>query len=344
MIEDCFLEQFLSILVEVNFIDYYILFRKLLASFLVFLFVIVAVPNFFIYALSKTYLNTDFYKNTSLAKGVYEFVLDKTTDTLQSQSDAFKGYFKKDELKKQIGQVFTQQIFSEVLNDFANQLEAYKKNPDKPMILSLKLLRQNLLTVSNNLVYIIYQDLPTCSNADLAAMKRESIPSCVPKGANYDQVVKPIMGEFESSIYNSVPEELGNIDKAVPLQLLVSIENYRNISFICLIVLIGLITLVLWKPISLIVAYVGSAMLFGGVTGLAMSYVLDNIFSYVTIQKGDPKILDLMHFLLKFIAEEMGRLAWLFVIVGVALLVIKFVLSRTVDSSNSNSNGTIPVA
>jgi len=318
----------------------YILFRKLLASFLVFLFVIVAVPNFFIYALSKTYLNTDFYKNQALSAGVYEFVLEKTTESLLSQSDALKGFFQGSELKRQISQVFTQQIFSEILNDFANQLDGYKKNPDKPLILSLKLLRQNLLTVANNLVYIIYQDLPTCSDADLAIMRRDAIPSCIPKGANYDQVVKPIISDFEDSIYNSVPEELGNIDKAVPLSLLVSIENYRNISFVCLIVLIGLITLALWKPISLIVAYVGSAILFGGVTGLFMSFGLDNLFNYVNLKNSDPKLVELLHFMLKFIAEEMGRLAWLFVIVGVALLIIRFVLSRTVDSS-SNPNGTI---
>jgi hypothetical protein len=309
------------------------LFRKLLASFLVFLFVVVAIPNFFIYALSKTYLNTDFYKRSDLADGVYEFVLDKTATAMQSESKALSGFFKQDELKKQISQVFTKKVFSEVLTDFSNQLAVYKQNPGKPLVLSLKLLRENLLTVSNNLAYLIYQDLPTCSNAELIDLKVDTIPSCVPKQANYDQVVKPILDDFQTSVYGAVPEELGNIDKAVPLQLMVDIENYRNLTFLALIVLIGLITVVLWKPISLIVSYVGTAIFLGGAAGLGISYVLDNLLSYANVQSNDPKLVELLHFFLGFLAQEMSRLAWLFLVVGLALYLIKFVLIRTVDSN-----------
>jgi len=309
------------------------LLRKLAASILVFLFVVLAIPNFFIYSLSRTYLNTDFYKRDDLTNGVYEVVVDKTTEGLQSKSTALNGFFKSDELKKQIKQVFTAKIFSEIVADFANQMELYKQNPNKPLVLSLKLLRENLLTVSNNLAYIIYQDLPTCSDAELADLKPDVIPSCVPKGVDYDQVVKPIINNFEASVYEAVPEELSNIDKAFPIQVLVDIENYRTISFMVLILLICLISLVLYKPISLIVTYLGTAIFLGGAAGLGISYTLENLLSYVNVQTNDQQMVDLIHFFLNFLAAEMNRLAWLFIAAGVALYVIRFILVRTVDEN-----------
>ena len=308
------------------------LFRKLLAAFLVCLFVVVAIPNFFIYALSRTYLNTDFYKRSDLATGVYDFVLEKTTDSMQDESKMLKGYFTKEELKKQISAVFTENVFRDVLNNFADQLAIYKQNPEKPLILSLKLLRQDLLTVSNNLAYIIYQDLPSCSEGEMALDKVTAVPICAPKDVGYDKVVRPVLSDFENTVYNAIPEELGNIDKAVPLHFMVEIENYRNISFVILLILISMITLVLWNPISLIVGYVGSAFFLGGAAGLGISYMLDNLLNYVNLQVTDPKVLDLIHFLLKFVSAEMSQLAWFFFLLGLALAAIRFVLVRTIDS------------
>jgi hypothetical protein len=109
------------------------------------LFVLLSLPNFLIYGLSRTYLNTDFYRREDLNKGVYNYVLDQTVTVLRNESEMFKGYFDREELRVQIEKVFTVQIFSETLADFANQLDVYKKNTDKPLVISLKTFRENFL-------------------------------------------------------------------------------------------------------------------------------------------------------------------------------------------------------
>lgn len=310
--------------------------RKLFAAFLVFLFVIAAIPNFFIYALSRTFLDTDFYKRQDLSNGAYEFVLDKTTIALQNQSKAVNGFFRKDELKKQIATVFSKKVFSNILTDFANQLEIYKQNPEKPLGLSLKLLRDNLLTVANNLAYAVYQDLPSCSETPT---QKELLPSCLPKNTNYDVVVKPLLADFESAVYNAVPDQLDNIDKAVPLHLMIDIADYRNISFAILIGLIALIAIALWKPISSIVSYMATAFLLSGSVGLLMGYFLENVFENAMLKNDDAKMIELLKFLLSFMSAEIIRLAGLFLVVGLALMLIKFILRRTVDNTPNFSHG-----
>lgn len=310
--------------------------RRILASFLLLLFVLVSIPNFFIYALSRTFLDTEFYKRDDLRTGIYDFAVDKTVVVLQENSEMMRGYFKPEELKKKIEQVFTKKTFGEILDDFAVQLEKYKQTPDAKLVLSLRVLRENLLTVSNNLVYQIYQSLPTCSeDMDLVNLSLEKAPSCVPKNISYELVVKPITSNFESTIYNNVPEEMANIDKVVPMQLLIRAESYRNMSFLILIIILMLIVLVVFSSTTVIVSFIGTGFLLSGVVGyvIGSSFILglDQLKERLT----DVRAQEFLLFLLNFVADEVKRLSVLFFLVGVALFVVKFVLKRTVDQKNN---------
>lgn len=308
--------------------------RKIIASFLVILFVLLSIPNFLIYALSRSYLNTDFYRREDVISGTYDFVVDKTVSVLRSNSEMFKGYFQSDELKTQIDKVFTKQIFGSVLADFANQIDLYKQNSGKPMTLSLKVLRTNLLTVSNNLVYQIYQNLPTCSNEELVnAIYHNQAPQCVPKSMPYDQVVKPIKDNFENSIYNVVPEELSNVDQAVPIKVLVNIEQYKTWSFLILVILMGLLVLVVYGKTSSIVAYIGNGFLFGGVLGYVFAYGLGiEVTGLAAAQIKEARTMEFLKFLMNFSLVEIQKMALMFVGVGVLLWVIRFILKRTVEA------------
>jgi hypothetical protein len=313
---------------------FYMLLRKIGASLLVMLFVLLSLPNFLIYGLSRTYLNTDFYRREDLNKGVYNYVLDQTVTVLRNESEMFKGYFDREELRVQIEKVFTVQIFSETLADFANQLDVYKKNTDKPLVISLKTFRENLLTVGNNLAYLIYQNLPTCSDAELLSLiaAKNTAPECVPKNLPYDQVIQPINDNFENTIYNQIPEELSNIDQAIPIKALVGIENYKNFSFILLVIVLALIGLIIYGKTSTIVAYISSAFLLGGGLGYAFSYVLINLPSIANMQFSEEATLDFFQFILNFLTVEIQRLSMMFVGVGAMLLLIRFVLKRTVEN------------
>ncbi len=312
--------------------------RKIAASFLVIIFVVLSVPIFLIYGVSRTYLNPEFYRRDELVQGVYDFALDKTVSVLQSNSEYFNGYFDPGELKTQIQGVFTRAVFSSTLNDFADQIEVYKKDPGKPIVLSLRNLRSNLLTVANNLTYLLYQKLPTCSEAGMAFDFTEKEPSCVPQNVPYEDVMQAVSSDFEDTIYNEVPEELGNIDKAVPLQMMVKIESYRNLSFLMLLALLALIVMVIYGKTSTIVAYIASGFFLGGAVGYGFSFALKSTLSSIQGDLADPRSQEFLLFLLNFLISEVQRLSILFLVVGVALYLIKFVLKRTVEENGRRIN------
>lgn len=306
------------------------LLRRITASFLVILFVVLAIPNFLIYGLSRTYLNTDFYRRDDVVQGVYEYALDKTVDALREGSDFFSGYFTPKELRTELENVFTKSVFSKTLADFADQIDEYKKDTSKTLVVSLRVLRENLLTVGNNLAYMVYQKLPSCSS-DLTLSFSGGVPECVPSQVPYETVVAPITDSFEAAIYEEIPEELGNIEQAVPIEMLVKVEGYRDISFIVLVVLLLLMALVLYTRVSSIIAYIATSFLLSGVTGYGFSFALDSSIQGVQAEITDPRTHRFLLFLLEFLVNEIQRLSIIFVIVGIALYVIRFVLGRTVD-------------
>lgn len=307
--------------------------RKILGSLLVIMFVLLAIPNFVIYALSRTYLNPEFYNRGEVVTGSYDYVVDKTVEVLRSGSTMFNGFYPPEQLKPQIEKVFTKTIFASILSDFSTQLDAYIENPTSTMTLSLKVLRQNLLTVSNNLIYQIYQDLPTCSDDDLASMFRNSgVPQCVPKSAPYDQVVKPIKDDFENAIYNGVPEELSNVEQVIPLKMLVSFEQLKVWSFLVLVILLGLIVLVVYGKTSVIVTYIAKGFLFAGVMGYLFAYGLGvEVATIVASQSHDASTLQFLRFFTDFGLLEIQKIALMFAGVGVLLWVIRIILIGTVE-------------
>jgi hypothetical protein len=305
--------------------------RKITASFLVIVFVVLAVPIFLIYGVSRTYLNTDFYRRDELVQGGYDYALDKTVTVLRSDSKYFNGYFTADELRTQIGNVFTKKIFANVLADFAAQVDQYEKDPRKPVNLSLQTLRSNLLTVANNLTYQIYQKLPTCSDAGMLKINEDQAPDCVPQNLPYEEVMQNVSSNFEDAIYNNVPEELGNIDKAVPLAMLVKIESYRNLSFILLLGILALIVIIVYGKISTILAYIGTGFLMGGAVGYGFSFALTSSLSSIQGDLADPRSQEFLLFLLNFLISEVQRMSILFFVVGLAVFLIRFVLKRTVE-------------
>lgn len=306
------------------------LLRKITASFLVVVFVVLALPNFLIYGLSRTYLNTDFYRRADVIQGAYEFTLDKTVGVLQTESEFFKGYFTAEDLKKQVSEVFSLAIFSGTLADFANQIDLYKKDQTKPLVISLRVLRENLLTVGNNLAYLIYQKLPTCSESDVV-LSANQVPECIPPEVPYETVVRPLTENFENAVYNQIPEELSNIDKAVPLKALINMENYRDLSFIFLVGLLAMLALILYSKISTTLAYIASGFLLGGGVGYAFATAIISTVGNFRGEVSDPEIQKFIVFMLGFLIDEIQKLSIIFMIVGVALFVIRYVLKHTVD-------------
>lgn len=307
------------------------LLRKITASLLVILFVVMALPNFLIYGLSRTYLSVDFYRRADVVGQIHDFTLDRTVGVLQSESDFFSGYFSPAELRENVAKVFTQAIFQEILDDFATQIEQYKKDPNLKLVLSVRVLRDNLLTVGNNLAYLVYQKLPACPD-DAMPVDANMVPQCVPENMPYDEAIRPLTENFEAAIYNQIPEELTSFEQAVPLKALVNVEKYREITFVFLVFILALIALTVYGRISTIIAYVSTAFILGGGVGYLFGSLL--VAAVSRLQGGemdDQTVRDFIVRMLDFLVKEIEKLSLIFIIVGVALLIIRYVLRHTID-------------
>ncbi len=306
--------------------------RKIAAFFLMMVFVTASVAHFFLYALDRTYLNVDFYQREDVVNVSYDFVVDQTVKVLRSESDMLQAYFDREELTGQMKKVFTVKIFSTMLKDFATQFDEYKTDTSKPLVVSLRLLRENLLTLSNNLVYQIYQELPVCTAEQIAELVADEslIPKCVPENMPYDKVVRPINRAFEDVIYSQIPEELSNIDEAGPVRIFVEIGHYRYLSFLVLIAVLALLALVVYGKISTLLAYLAAAFVQAGGIGYFMTWTL----SLFDITSGDERTGVFIKSMLGFLLAEIQKLSILFVGVGVLLLVIRFILRNTIESKS----------
>lgn len=308
--------------------------RKTLAGFLAILFVLVSMAAFGVYALSRTVFEPTFYSE-KIVDGSYDLVVNTSTTQLLNNSEEINGFFTKDELKEEIERVFTKKIFAEVMLDFANLLEQVKERPNENAKLSLVVLRESLLTVVNNLIYKIYQELPACVGSDLGSFDGDGIPQCVPEGMDYDVLVGPLLNNFETGVYQGIPEELNEVNRIVPGHVLQNIELAKNAIFITLLIILALMALVLYQPISLIVSFIGWSFLLSGFLGLLMSTqssTLINTIRWDIDPSAKEEVMKYFEYLFNFVFLEIQKIAMIFAIFGLALLVIKFVLRRTVDT------------
>jgi hypothetical protein len=69
-------------------------------------------------------------------------------------------------------------------------------------------------------------------------------------------LVGPLLNNFEAGVYRGIPEELNEVNRIVPGQVLQNVELAKNVIFISLLIVLALMALLLYQPISLIVGFI----------------------------------------------------------------------------------------
>ncbi len=296
-----------------------------------------ALPTFLIFAASRTVLNPHFYAKNTLDIS-YDFLVEMTAERMLSGSDFLTAKFNREDLIAEIKKVFSDNIYGAMLNDIKDQLQQVQLGQSQEIIFSLMPYRRALITVSNTLAYKIYQELPTCLGSE-PKISQNGLPLCIPAGASYDEVAKPILAEFELAIYNAVPEDLKGLQNVIPVQLLSKLDLIQFGLLIILALILFLITLVVYKPISRLFAFLGSAFVLGGALGVVLAMYFTSIFGSIfgaefLLQYG-AKAWDFTLDILSFTGLEVQRLAIVFLVVGVALLVLAIVLRNFFDQQKA---------
>lgn len=316
--------------------------KRALAGFLVFLFIVVALPTFLFFGISNSFLRQSFYEGP-VVDVAYDFAVNVTVANLLKKDDIISAFFTQTDLKSEIMTVFPESMFKGITSDLAAQVAGLKEKPDKPLTISLKVYRESLLTFANDLSYKLFQKLPVCTGGQLSETDVRGLPTCVPQGAEYNQIAAPFAQRFESTVYSIVPEQI-QIDLNSPLgQSNVSLAVFmqwfmysKYILYGSLLVMLILIALLVYAPFSLIVKYEGLAFMFSGIAGyllsLGISMMPDLLISDMNVTSDQEQWRQMLQYLASYVSAESQKIALVFLALGAVLVLIRVFLTHKYNS------------
>lgn len=313
-----------------------ILFRRILAAFLVFLFIAVSAVTFVFFAASNTLLNPDFYKG-SVKNDIHDFLVNTISNSLIENDVIIAENFTETDIKREIKEVFTLDVFEKL--DLPGAIRTIKDNPERPYTLSLTVLRQSMLTLAHNLSFRLFENISRCEGGEVPEVNVKGLPTCVPVESEYDDVLRPFSTQFENAIFITIPDQIdinlsstdanGDIFLAEVLSEMAAIKYGLYTTLIVLIVLIALLIL---RPFSLIMMFEGLAFMISGFCGYVLSLMIGYIPKISTINFGEVTksgdIEALIMKLLYFLSAEVQKVALLFLAFGAVLILVKIYLKR----------------
>lgn len=312
-------------------------FRRLIAGFLVLAFISISQISFLVFAFSNTFLTPDFYKD-KISSDIYTFMVNITVDNLMDESVLLREYFTEADLRREIIDVFPQDIFDSMINQLILDMELLKDDPSVPLTLKLSVYRESLLTLAHNFSYNLFESIEKCEIDEVPFENDNLIPSCIPSGTEYNIIALPFVSEFEKTIYSAVPEQiqvdlnstvLGS-DSFVLSNVFQFIEDFKLFVYVTLIVVLVLIAFLVWKPLNTLLTYIGISFLVSGVSGVFLSYLIV-YFPKIIIEKFEDMVFEfstLFEKILSFFAVEMQKGAYLFLFLGLVIIIFRFFMKK----------------
>jgi len=318
--------------------------RRIVGSFLVFAFIIVALPTFVVFALNRTFFDANFYSSYATDPG-YQLLLNAIAYNIYSKDPLVQKYFKADDVHKIVAETIPESLFQETMQSFTKDLQQLKTDPQHPLTVNLKPYRDNLEQVAEQLAVHVFQALPACKTSELPQFNEDGIATCVPSGTDYNTVAGPLSKEFEAAVLNSLPDtvdlSLARSQNGSMFTLIFdSAEKVKFYGIATLMALIVILAFVLYRPFSLIVRFEGAAFLFSGFLGFLMSVAFSSVPGWVIMsyaQKnenflkalgGDSLVSQYFQQIFGVFVGEIQKIAFIFLGLGAVLLFIYFFFLR----------------
>ncbi|MBD3328358.1 hypothetical protein GF340_03575 [Candidatus Peregrinibacteria bacterium] len=322
------------------------LFRRILAALLVIIFVVTSVTAFVAFAFSNTFLNVEFYRKELREPG-YEFLVGATVKGIKNSDTSIGEYFNETDLRREIEDVFTMNIYDQIMDKFVSDMERLDDDPTKPLTLRLGIFRESLLTLANNLSYKIYENTRICLPEE-EPEEKNGLPTCRPEDASFSQVAAPITRSFEKDIYAAVPEQIQfDLNSAIGDKNFILANVFslfgtvKTIFYASLLLLLALISLVIYKPFTAIMSAQGIGFGLSGLIGLILGYILTMFGSLTKLGEinadmtiNQMAFIENEHFvklisnIFAFFGKEIMKGAAIFLAMGVLLLLVRLYLKR----------------
>lgn len=314
--------------------------RRVIASMLVFLFTVIALPIFFVFGLGRTFFEPSFYNDVAVSP-TYQLLLNAIANNVYTKDPVIQKYFQPDAVRKVVGETIPLELFKTSMKDFAADLEKIKTEPDHQLTFDLKPYRPSLQKLAQRLAIHLFQALPQCKSSELPEFNEDGIATCVPGGTNYDVVSGPLSKQFETGVLNALPDTLDlslarDENGSAFTIILGSVEKVKFYGIGALMLLIVFIAFALYKPFTLIVRYEGMAFLFSGFLGFLMSIGLGEfpvwfVQNYAVRNAGVVKSLGGEMVLVKYVQQlfgafsgEVQKISFVFLGLGAVLVFVYF--------------------
>jgi hypothetical protein len=301
--------------------------RKILASFLIILFVLVSIPALFLFGLKTTVFNPNFYDKEA-TEHIQEFISEIGASEVIKDKDLSK-YVSKEEIKEEIKDVIDHNVLQNVVGSFFGELQNLEmiKRTGKIQI-SLLDVKEKTPVIASKLANILSDGIKTCENVD-DIIEENGLPSCIPKEFSRDEFIAQVTKEINKTLESEIPEEyvfeIGeDVEQAEELYTTLFILHYLPYFLAGVLVLLALlILLVIYKPFLLGLRYMSKAGIGSGIIGLLISRSVLLIPGAIreTSEQMEYKeaTLDLVEFLITKVSDKI--LIYSVYLLGIGLLV-----------------------
>jgi hypothetical protein len=318
--------------------------RRIIASFLVFLFVLVALPTFLVFGMDRTFLEPVFYVDNVTAPA-YELLVNAVSYNIYTKSPLIQKYFQQDDVHKIVSETIPLDLFQKSMQNFSSDFALLKTDPTHALSLDLKPYHSSLVQISQQLAIHIFQALPQCKTAELPEFNEDGIATCVPGGTDYNVVAGPLAQLFQTGVSNALPDTIDlslarDQNGSIFTTILSSADRFRFYAIGVLMVLIVALAFVIYRPFTVVIRYEGMAFLFSGFLGFLMTLVLGQIplwFVQNYADKNEEVVQTLggvvvlaQYFLTVFsvFIGEVQKISFVFFALGAVLLGLYFYLLR----------------
>jgi len=312
----------------------YMKLRFAIAVLLALIFALVTIPTFFIRSIVKTYLDPGFYSGPVIEES-HEYLIEHLNKQ-NSEDQALTTYFNEAELDEFTRKYVTRDALQSVVQDFITQMNNITDGRKSNVIaVSLMPLKERIPEMSSEMSKQIIDSTPDCEERieDLEAFIDDELPDCIPLEIDRTSLENPLALEIEKSLNEKIPGEyslnlntVDNEDAAAFTQLLFIFKYAQMILPLFMLILLLLMALIIYKPYTKVMKFIGSSFLVGGIFAL----IAGQLFSQIPeiFKESINGLNSFYSFLIGFIVEKINVYSIYFIGIGALVVLIALYLSH----------------
>ncbi len=314
--------------------------RKVLAGFLVFIFIVLALPVVTLLGFYKTFLDENFYKG-ELLDGVYEMWIDSIPTDVEWEEQF--GTLNRDQFVEMLREVYSAEDLVVVVEDIESQISEAKFNEDNILYLNIPFgwMREKAPLLAESIAEMVVSDLEPCESIDEFDINQHN---CIPEGVLVSTVKDGVKIDLEEQILKDVPEiyefeiELVSMEaqtgEDVSEYFTRALNNGIVISVVALVVVLLLIALVVFRPFTRVMKWEFRAIFLASIIPLVTYVSLYFLAEKLEFTETQAQF-DLIALIIKSLSQTLIKYLIPIAIVSLGLWILFMVFDKKNDSKGS---------